>query len=166
MMTFDDIHDGALLYLDANILIYFFNGKSLDCVRLLERCKRQQVFGVISTLTVIEVCHKAMCFEAEELTGKPRVTAEYLKRHPDLVCGLRKYATVVDDLLTRNNLQVIEVTSLDIVESYRIRQGYGLLTTDSITAQVLVNYDIPAIATKDPDFERIKGIQVFRPSDI
>ena len=165
-MTFDDIADGTAVYLDANVVICDFTASSQDCSRLLQRCRKENLYGLVSTVTVIEVCHRTMCEEAKQQTLRTSVTARYLKEHPNLVRELREYAIVVQELIEGRNLGMIEVTDRDLIRSQGLRERYGLLTNDSIIAQLILDYDIPAIATNDPDFERVEGVQVFKPGDI
>jgi len=165
-MTFDDIDDGAPVYLDTNILMYYFNRVSPDCVRLVGRCKRGEVYGLVSTVSILELCHQAMCEEAGQTTRRPRVGPDYLKDRPEVVRRLTRYVTLVEDVILRYNLGVIEVSQNDILRSRQVRDRYGLLTNDSITAQILYDYGIPSIATHDDDFDSIAGIRVFKPSDI
>lgn len=165
ILTFDDIPNKTAVYLDANIFIYFFSGRSLECEHLIRRCKRQEVFGILSTLTLVEFGYKAMCFEAEEITRRAAVNSMYLKKHPDVVKRLLKYNIAMEDLLYRDNLQILDVTPDDVLGSFAVRQKYGLLMKDSITAYLLKKIRIPAIATNDRDFENIEDVQVYRPTD-
>jgi predicted nucleic acid-binding protein len=106
-----------------------------------------------------------MCFEAEEITRRAAVNSMYLKKHPDVVKRLLKYNIAMEDLLYRDNLQILDVTPDDVLGSFAVRQKYGLLMKDSITAYLLKKIRIPAIATNDRDFENIEDVQVYRPTD-
>lgn len=48
-MTLVDLRDGVHVFIDANIFIYHFGGRSLECKALLERCARRELFGYTST---------------------------------------------------------------------------------------------------------------------
>lgn len=159
-MTFDDIPNGESIYLDASVLLYWFTGEP-ECSGLLDRCKRQQIHGIISTVTLYEVCYKAMRIEAEQATGEKQVTIQQLRRRPDVLKQLHRYANAVEELAFRSNLGYIDITATDIARSHQVRQRYGFLTADSIVARIVWDYGIPGIATTDPDFEVVEGIQVF-----
>lgn len=165
-MTFDNIPDGASVYLDANVIICDFTRMSRDCSRLLDRCRDEELYGVVSTVTAAEVCHRTMCEEARQKTGKRTLNASYLKKQPAIVRQLTEYAKAVVEILEASSLTVIEVTQEDVLRSQQIRDRYGLLTNDSIIAHIVLDWGIPAIATNDPDFDDIAGIQVFKPSDL
>ncbi|MBM3333458.1 type II toxin-antitoxin system VapC family toxin [Candidatus Sumerlaeota bacterium] len=165
-MTFDDIPEGAAVLLDSNIFVYAFAEKSPECSTLIQRCKGGKIFGVVSVFTLAEVCHKTMGIEAAALVGRSAVPAKYLKDHPETTTKLTRYASFMEDVILRCNLGIVESSDTDLLRSQAIRNRYGMLTTDSINVQVLLEYGIPAIATNDMDFERIEGIRVFMPGDI
>ncbi len=59
-MNLDDIAAGTTVFLDANIFIYAEQQKSAQAVRLLRRAASGQVHGMVSTITLAEVCHRLM----------------------------------------------------------------------------------------------------------
>lgn len=46
------------------------------------------------------------------------------------------------------------------------RQGFGLLTNDSMIVACMRQHGILSLATSDRDFEHVSGITVFRPDDL
>jgi len=166
MMFFRNIPDGESVFLDSNVFVYAFAQASSECITLVERCKQGRVYGFVSTLGLAEVYHKTMTMEAAGLIGEKTVRAQYLEQHPDLVQRLTDYAPFLEHLIMRSNLGIIEVSEMDLLRSQQIRDRYGLLTIDSVHVRVALDYGIPTIATNDRAFERVEGIQVFRPGDI
>jgi predicted nucleic acid-binding protein len=82
-MSLVDLRDGDRVFIDANIFIYHFGGRSLECKALLERCARRALLGYTSTPILAEVLHRRMVAEAiarvrqrpngrEEAWGNPR----------------------------------------------------------------------------------------------
>ncbi len=63
-MTLAELQDGARVFIDANIFIYHFGGRSLGCKALLERCARRELLGYTSTPVLAEVLHRRMVAEA------------------------------------------------------------------------------------------------------
>ncbi len=47
-----------------------------------------------------------------------------------------------------------------------VRAETGLLTNDSIIVATMRDAGLTAIATADGDFERVEGVQVYRPTDL
>ncbi len=63
-MSLADLRDGDRVFIDANIFIYHFGGRSLECKALLERCARRDLLGYTSTPVLAEVLHRRMVAEA------------------------------------------------------------------------------------------------------
>jgi len=164
--TFSEIADDAALLVDSNIFVYAFTGKSSECARLIQRCRDERVQGFVSVCTLLEVCHKTMGLEAAGPGAQSPVAAKHLKDHPQTVRSLSRYASFMEDVVLRCNLSIIVVSEADILQSQQVRDRYGLLSTDSINAHLLLKHGIPAIATNDTDFDRIKGIRVYKPGDM
>lgn len=165
-MTFSDIPSGASIYVDANVFLYVFTRKSADCTALIERCRRDEIFGLSATHVLAEVCHRAMGMESAALLGQPRVSAEYLKRHPDVIRRLTKYSSFIADVVQQWNLTIFTVSPDVVLRSQSIRDSYGLMTNDSISVQIVSEYGIDGIATDDPDFNSVTGITVYAPTDV
>ena len=165
-MTCNDVPTGATLYLDANVIVYAFIGISSDCSRLIQRCKGEDLVGVVCTHTLGEVYHKTMIAEAMKRTGRPAVTVRQLREESDLVRSLTAYSEYVENLILRSNLTIVPLTAGHLLGSRSVRERYGLLTNDSITVQVMREFRISSIATNDSDFEGVEGIRVFKPSDV
>jgi predicted nucleic acid-binding protein len=60
-----DIPNGTDVFIDANVLIYGLVGKSAECKNLLERCSREEVFGLCLYETANEATHRFMLAEAK-----------------------------------------------------------------------------------------------------
>jgi len=167
-MTFSELRPGTPVYLDTNVLVYDFAGRSGECSRLVQQCKDEVVLGVLSSVTLQEFCHVAMCLEAGERQQPPqeKLSASFLRKNPEIVRQLWKYAAALEEILAWANARIIEIRKDQIFRSQDIRRRHGLLTNDSIIAQVMLDHGIEAIATNDPDFERVEGVEVFKPSDL
>ena len=59
-MSLADLRDGGRVFIDANIFIYHFGGRSLECKALRERCARRTLLGYTSTPILAEVLHRCM----------------------------------------------------------------------------------------------------------
>ncbi len=82
-----------------------------------------------------------------------------------MVRQLRIYGVQATDIATFG----IEILPADLGVSLRaaeFRERFGLLTNDSVIAATMRDAGVTAIATADRDFERVEGIQVYRPSDL
>lgn len=164
--SLDAVAAGTRLFLDSPVFLYVFAGASEECRVLLRRCEEHQVAGVTSVVVMAEVCHRLMAMEAvAKGFMPPGAVGRKLRGRPDVVRQLEAYR----EYLERIPLMGIDVLPLDIGLSMRaadVRAETGLLTNDSIIVATMRDAGVTAIATGDRDFERVEGIQVFRPTDL
>jgi predicted nucleic acid-binding protein len=165
-MSLDDIAAGTTVFLDANIFIYAEQQKSAQAVRLLRRVASGQVQGMVSTITLAEVCHRLMILEAQARKlvsgGNP---ARNLAGKPDRVRQLTDYATKTL-ALCNSGLDIKPILATDLVLSVALQQRWGLLTNDSLNLAVCQRLGIHGIATADANFDAISSLRVFHPTDL
>lgn len=166
MRVLSGIPSGSQIFIDANIFIYHFgsDGALADaCTEFLLRVENRDVRAFTSTIILAEVLHRLMIVEAIEKYGPPlKGMVKYLKEHPDVVMGLEKYSTAPEKI-HQMNVITLAVTLRDVLDSKRMREAHGLLTNDSTSVSMMKRFGIPNIATNDSDFERVAGIEVWKP---
>jgi predicted nucleic acid-binding protein len=166
MRALGEIPSGSQIFIDANIFIYHFggNGDIADaCTEFLLRVENRDVQAFTSTVILTEVLHRLMIVEAVEKYGRPlKGIVRYLKEHPDVVMSLEKYSMVPEKIQQMNVIPLL-ITLEDILDSKRIRESHGLLMNDSTSVSIMKRFGIPNIATNDSDFERVAGIEVWKP---
>jgi predicted nucleic acid-binding protein len=62
-MSLANLQDGDRVFIDANIFIYHFGGRSLECKALLERYVRRALLDYTFTPVLAEVLHRCMVAE-------------------------------------------------------------------------------------------------------
>jgi predicted nucleic acid-binding protein len=164
--SLEDVPSGVRVFLDATIFIYHFFKESPQCRHLLERCEQRDVLGVTSVVAFNEATHRLMMMEAVR-SGlvTPGGVPRKLRQRPDVVTKLRDYIWQVQSIPTWG----IDVLPVDLGRALRaadVRSATGLLTNDSIIVATMQDEGLAAIATADGDFERVDGLQVFRPTDL
>jgi predicted nucleic acid-binding protein len=165
-LTLDDVPVGERVFIDSTIFIYHFTGASLECKKFLERCERGQVKGISSVIVLAEVAHRLMMIEAvarKLVSG--RNIAKKLRSQPQIVKKLHVYQEQIE----RIPLMGIKVEDLGmriVLSSEEIRRKHGLLVNDSLIAATARAAGVGAIATADSDFEGMKELDCFVPSDI
>lgn len=165
MQLLSDVPFGSDIFIDANIFIYGLTSQSPQCVRLLERCSREEVTGVSLFEMVNEATHKFMLAEAVVKGVIATPSAAALRRKHSEIPLLIDYWHETARILALNLL--FFSTDEQIVRSAQTeRQSAGLLTNDSMILSWMREYGIRYIATADKDFERANGITVFGPDDI
>jgi predicted nucleic acid-binding protein len=165
-MTLAELLDGDSVFLDANIFIYHFGGRSPECKTFLERCARRELLGYTSTPILAEVLHRLMIAEA---IAKGLVTAKTAIRRlgesPELVKQLARYQEDVDKIF-QMNLTIVVLTSEVVRRSAEVRKSEGLLTNDSLVVACMRAQGLTKVATANGDFDKVSGITVYKPTDL
>jgi len=165
-MKLKDIHQGADIFIDANIFIYHFTGNSAECSDVLARCEAGELNGVTSTIVVAEVMHRMMLAEAslKKLAKAPHILKK-LKERPQIVLRLADYF-IAGQAIFEMEIKVYPLTPELILNSQAIRPRYGLMVNDSLIAATMREAGVEALATNDDGFSRVEWIKVYRPGDL
>jgi len=147
------------VFIDANIFIYHFGGRSLECKGLLERCARRILLGYTSTPLLAEVLHRRMVAEAiAKGLVTTRTAVRKLGETPEMVKKLTQYQDDVSKI-PHMHLTILPLT-LDIVQaSAEVRKREGLLTNDSFVVVFMRQQGLTQLVTANGDFDRVGGSQ-------
>jgi predicted nucleic acid-binding protein len=165
-MSLADLRDGDRVFIDANIFIYHFGGRSLECKALLERCARRALLGYTSTPVLAEVLHRRMVAEAIA-TGlvTARTAVRKLGETLEMVKQLTQYQDDVSKI-SHMHLTILPRT-LDIVQaSAEVRKREGMLTNDSFVVTCMREQRLTQLATAYGDFDRVGGIAIYKAADL
>lgn len=155
---------GSDVFLDANIFVYALLKQSQQCWDLLERCAREEVFGVTTLDAVTEATHKLMLMEACAKGYITKETAKALKGNLKAVVSLCDYWHQTEAILNQN-LLLLETDEAKLRRAYIVRSTYGLLTRDSIFVATMQEYDLRVLVSRDGDFDRIPFLIRYEPTD-
>ena len=164
-MSLEAIPSGVQVLLDANILLYARRQASEQCRGLVDRCLRREVYGVITSVTVAEYCHRRMMQEAQSRGLSGSNPARALAQDAALVRRLVRYRQEVEDLLA-GDLLVVATEVADIARALNLQQAHGLLTNDSLHLAAGLRCGIHHLASADRQFDGIPDITAFRPDDL
>lgn len=165
-MALTEIAAGSAVFVDANVFLYHFAGRSDDCSSLLARVEAGEVLGFTGQVTVLEVMHRLMMLEAAErgLSLKPTPAAR-LAREPRLVQQLSKYYFSAL-AIPKVGIQILPLPQDFLTASQEFRQRYGLLANDSLVPMHMRQAGLSILASADATFDRVPGIKRFAPADI
>ena len=165
-MILADLWDGDRVFIDANIFIYHFGGRSLECKALLERCARRALLGYTSTPVLAEVLHRRMVAEAiAQGLVTARTAVRKLGETPEMVKHLTQYQEDVRKI-PHMHITILPFT-LEIVQaSAEVRKSEGLLTNDSFVVAFMREQGLTQLATANGDFDRVGGIAIYKPTDL
>ena len=161
-----DLPASERVFIDANIFIYHFTGVSLACTQFLHRCEQGELSGVTSVNILLEVLHRLMMIEAAvKKLVTPGDVAKKLRAKPQVVKQLKDYQKQAQAVLEMG-LEIFPLSAETVMASLRFRQEYGLMVNDSLTAALALAEGITALASSDRDFERVKELKVYSPTDM
>jgi predicted nucleic acid-binding protein len=165
-MILADLRDGDRVFIDANIFLYHFGGRSPQCKAFLERCARRELSGYTSTALLAEVLHRLMIAEAvAEGLVTARTAVRKLGETPEFVKQLTQYQEDINKIL-QMNLTILDLTLEIMRKSAEVRKEEGLLTNDSFVVACMREQGLIKLATANGDFDRVGGIEVHKPTDL
>lgn len=164
--TLEALPSGASVFVDATVFVYHFTGASAACKAFLARCAGGDIEARTSVVVLAEVTHRLMLGEAVSrgLVAGPNVLRK-VRAQPEIVRQLVAYNEQVDRI-ARMGVQVLPLAPELFSEARALRERHGLLTNDSLLLAAALRHGIDALATADRDFERVRGLRVFRPADL
>ena len=60
-------------------------------------------------------------------------------------------------------LQVLPLNSAVLQTSYNLMTRYQLLPADSVDAALIRRHNLPALVTRDDDFDHVENLDVYKP---
>jgi predicted nucleic acid-binding protein len=166
-MTFDQIPANAAVFIDANILVYYFAPNAVfghACQLLMDQINKYQDFmAYTSTLVLSELAHQLMILEAAQQFGWPLAgIRRRIQRHPAEVQKLTRFRQAIDEV-PQLGIEVLPLDRHIPPIAARLSQLHGLLTNDALIVATMQDQSIVHIASHDTDFDRVPGITSYGP---
>ncbi len=165
-MTFDDLAAGASVFVDANVLTYYFQPHPIHgpaCARLVERIEKGQLVGFTATHVLSELAHRLMSIEAISLLGWPaQGIGNRLRTNPAEVQKLVSFRQALDNVL-QSKMQVLTIAPALLAAGAVLCQRVGLLSNDGLIVAVMEANGLTNIASNDTDFDRVPGLTRYIP---
>ncbi len=156
VQTLADIPAGTTLYLDANVLVYYALGRSIDCTALMARLGTD-VFALSDMRVLLDAMHKLMLADAQ-------ASATKLKVRRSQITSLTKYQRSIEAIL-RLPIEWVSIEFTDVIRVPSTCNSHGLLCGDALQLCIMTRYGVTAIATNDRDFLNC-GVTVYAPTDV
>jgi predicted nucleic acid-binding protein len=165
-MTLAEVPRSSAVFVDANIFIYHFAGRSDDCSAFLTRIEAGEVRGFTGQTILLEVAHRLMIIEAAErgFTLGSNPSARLAQRR-DLVRQLSKYHFSVAKI-SRMRIDVLALPDEFLSRSQEYRQTHGLLVNDSLIPMQMREAGVSILASGDTAFDRVPWIKRAAPQDV
>lgn len=163
-MRLSEITPGEKAFIDANIFLYSAFEHPIfgePCKLFLERANKGEIFGYSSDLVLNEVFHKLMIAEvASKLGADAKKAAGIIKRRPE-VLGDLEMTWIEIELINSINISILNGSTFP--RFVELSKQHLLMATDAAHLAMMEAYGIDSIATNDKDYDRIKGLKIWKP---
>ena len=95
----------------------------------------------------------------------PKTAVRRLGEAPEMVRRLSQYQEDVSKI-PQMHITILPLTLGLHHASADVRRGEGLLTNDSLVVAFVREQGLTQLATANGDFDRVTGIQIFKPADL
>lgn len=152
--------------IDTNIFVYAAQQGSKQCIKLLEKCATDEMYGILPTHILAELTHVLMLAEARDIgLVKGSNPAKQLSENPNKIKTLNRYEVLIRDLLSIG-LKLESLQREDFLTAMSLQRQYGLLTNDALFLAVALRLRVTAIVSADSIFKNIQGIILYSPDDL
>lgn len=159
-MTLAGISSGESVFVDTNILVYYFSSDPLygpACQQFLTRVVSQDPVAHTLTHLLTELAHQLMIQEAAtQFTWSSRV-ADRLRKHPQQIQKLTKYRGALAAIPTLG-IQVLTIPPDLPRLATSLSHQYSLLSNDALILALMQHHGLTHLASNDADFDRVPGI--------
>ena len=158
-----DVPVGLRIFVDTNVLVYHLLEDELygtNCRDFLKRAETGSLVAFTSPIVASETLFiylRAWVIQNKKIA--PKRVLRYLKRHRAVL----KEVDFHKPLALLALLRVLPVNKGIMQTSYSLMTRYQLLPADSIEAALIQRHRLPALATRDDDFDHVDGLDVYKP---
>lgn len=157
------------IYVDANIFLYVIlenPSHFRPCKQFLERVEKGEIQAVISPLVLDEVAYK---IAVEKLKGELNLVShaqviDAIKRDPGIIAKAEGELELFSFIVrSYQGLEIVPIRAKSGLDLFNQMLEEKLLPRDALHLLTMKAHGVKHIATSDPDFDRVKGIQVWKP---
>lgn len=165
-MNLQQIPQQQPVIIDTNIFVYAAQRSSQQCIKLLDKCAKDELYGIIPTHILAELMHVLMLAEAKDIgLIKGAYPAKQLIENPNKVKALNRYESLIRDLLSIG-LRLESLQREDFITAMSLQRQYGLLTNDALFLAIATRLRVTAVVSADSIFKNVQGIFLYSPDDI
>jgi uncharacterized protein len=165
-MTFAQLPPNSPIFVDANTLVYHFQPHPIfggACTALIKQIELQVFTGFTATHVLGEVAHRLMTMEASIVHGWSSKVIHHLRQNPSAIQSLTKFQQAVAEI-PQLGIQVLPITNPLMQDAVLLSKRLGLLINDALIIAVMQQHKLVALASNDPDFDRVPGIARYGPA--
>ncbi len=152
--------------LDTNIFVYANQRLSAQCIKLLERCAKGEILGVLPVHVLMKLIQILMIEESKDLGLTNGMNSiKQLGNNPNKIKSLNRYESMIKDLLSIG-LQLESICREDLLTSLRIQRQYGLKINDALFLAIAERLRITAVVSTNNIFKNVRGVILYSPDDL
>ncbi len=132
----------------------------VSCRAFLKRVETGSVLAFISPIVASETLFiylRAWVIQNKKVA--PKRVLRYLKRHRAVLQEVDFHKPLA--LLAL--LRLLPLNKDDMQTAYDLMTRYRMLPADSIQAALIQRHHLPALATRDDDFDHVDGLDIYKP---
>lgn len=104
-----------------------------------------------------------MTLEAVARFNRPLAgMANWLRRHPAEVQQLSRHRQAIDEIQSCK-VQILPIDGPNVSRAADLNIQFGLLSSDALIVVIMQHHGLSALASLDPDFDRVPGITRYSP---
>lgn len=170
-MRLREFKDSERIYIDSTIFVSHHSKDAVDrkeCTAFLRAIENGNINAATSSIAIDETAYILLKFKAAEILNTDRhykildALRHDRKVFDEAWVVVQEHIDYVEALRAKNVLQIFTQTA-DPLAASDLARNYQLLPRDASHLGVMLKHLINNIATGDSDFERVKGIKVWRP---
>ena len=171
-----DIPDGTRVFVDTNIFVYHFLGKSVSCTSFVNRVARRDIQAFVNSRVMLDLLHKLMLADAiamgVNIVGmdgdtRPWKLERWLSKDRSRGALLMGYQSHFEAAFSMG-IDLIRTTKDLLIETRHERLTFGLMAGDSVHMGCMLRYAPPIvdIATNDDGFAHVPTVTIWKPVDV
>jgi predicted nucleic acid-binding protein len=164
-MILTDLVDGESVFLDANILVYYFAPHpqyGQACHALIQRVENHALPGYTSTAVLSELAHHLMTFEASAVFGWTSKVVQRLRQNSSAVMQLSKFHQSLVKVPSLG-IRILTIPEMFIETAAMVSRQTGLLSNDALIVALMQANGLTKLASHDADFDRVPGLTRYAP---
>ncbi len=159
-MILADLVDGDSVFLDANVLVYYFAPHPQygpACHDLIRRVENRALMGYTSTAVLSDTAHHLMTFEASAVFGWTSKVVQRLRHDPSAVMHLSRFHQSLVEV-PKLGIRILTIPETSIENAAMLSRRTGLLSNDALIVALMRDHGLDKLASGDVNFDRVPGL--------
>jgi predicted nucleic acid-binding protein len=158
-----DVSDGLRIFVDTNILIYHLLDDELYGTTCRDFFKRVETRSVLAFTSPIVASETLFIYLRAWIIQNKKSLPKGCCAISSAIAKCWKKWTFISPWLCFPFLRVFPLNDAVLRASYNLMTRYRLLPAASVDAAIIQPHNLPALATRDDDFDHVERLDVYKP---